>query len=267
MAAGCTSSQFLVSASGNPDGPQAFLSPAQTIAPGSSISLDGPFAPNQNIGVALTNVPAPDGSLSIDLALFEGTVDLFDGGADAQVTGGSVASQISMPDVTGVDVVWSLSIGSDGGGEQSALARSAIGADVTMDFSTAVLPQITSSPTYDPTSASVIWTEAANDPANTTMATFTVNDGASRNFQWVIAGPHTGPSIEVPTLPSTMSMFNIMTGDQVEVQESWIGDFSIGWNAERNTFFGMAFPTEAYPSHYLTAPGQHLLFAQEGSVG
>lgn len=120
-------------------------------------------------------------------------------------------------------------------GERLVVRRAAAPTDTTIDFATASLLEVTAPGAYTAPST-VSWSEIGS-AADVATVTLRIHAGTTRDFEWIIVGPHTGASLRVPTLPASLAAFAITPADDVTVLFTGIGAFPGGYDRVRPLVF------------------------------
>ena len=110
------------------------------------------------------------------------------------------------------------------------------------DYSTHLLPAFTGTPTIDPATHIVSWTQSggAVQPDFST-AYFNVNGSAS-SWQWNVVGPGPSATIQLPTVPTDLADFNVSATDAVNIYDLVTAKVPGGYDAGRQVFFATTGP-------------------------
>lgn len=120
-------------------------------------------------------------------------------------------------------------------GERLVVRRAQAPVDTTIDLATANLPEVTEPGTYHAPST-VVWSEAGG-AVDVATVTLRVREGTTRDFDWIIVGPHAGASLQVPSLSGALAPFAITPSAEVTVLFTGIGAFPGGYDRVRPLVF------------------------------
>ena len=239
--AGCTSADIFVEAVDNANNIFSLFVEGQSIVANTPVTLSGLYDAAIATAGTVTNLPDGTNGVDISLGLFDGSALLY--GIDdnaVDFTGTSASRTISHISFPGAQQVGGVQWGTQAGNYQNYFSRNAVDEDFTVDLS--VVPQLPSVTLaqFEAASSSLSWQESGGT-ATADLATVTMNvsSGTTRNFFWQVVGPHTSNSLTLPTLPSSLSKFNIITGDVVSPQISTIGKITGGYDRVRPAAFGV----------------------------
>ena len=240
--AGCTSSSFVVVASGGiTNGPiQGFYAPAQAVSSGVNLDLTNSFVPLVSTTVNFTNVPASVTSATAELLLADGDTPLFDASSPGTFSGAAGSATMSMVNAGGADVVSFVAAGGSNA-SQLALNRGSSLANLSLDLTAERLLSVTP-PVYDKSTSSVTWTEVGNGAPNMIFLGLTVVTGSERDFTWNIVAPYTAGGQVIPTLPANVATFNIAASDTVTIADMSLIRFSGGYAGLHSRLFALGSP-------------------------
>jgi hypothetical protein len=233
LVAGCTSADFYAELEDDHlNAIGTFYQHGQAVAPGTTVTLSGPFTPAVTTTLAVTHVP--------DLTTVTPAVDLAVGAfypmsmglaTELTLSGGAGMRSYPIAVIPGSAVesrVFTQSLGS-----QLYVARQAAPGSTTLDVSTMLA--VPTGASYDATSSSVAWMEQGQP--DSALASLIVRSGTARDFQRVVLGPDTVGLLHVPRLPPSLAMFDVMAGDQVTVAEVDIAKLPGGYDRVRHEAF------------------------------
>jgi hypothetical protein len=150
--------------------------------------------------------------------------------ADLTLTNGAGTRTLTHASIPGSSLETRVAI--SGSGSQLLVERATAPTTVALDFTTANLPAIASGVMYSAASSIVTWQESGH-AVDTAAADLQVRSGTTRNFRWLIVGPHINASLHVPHLPTSLAAFNVAAGDTATVLAAAIGSFPGGYDRIR----------------------------------
>jgi hypothetical protein len=186
-----------------------------------AMSIPGTYMPMTTQSFAVTNssttsdvtfaasIPGTHGLMNYR----NGQVPITNGAGSASTTDGFVASGVNE-----AVVITATLQPATGRFSQAVTSIGASATSFTLDLDSALLPNITTPPSYDFATHSVLWQPSGG--AQTPDATFAslVIVRGSRVWQWnVAAAPYVAGTLALPTLPVQAFDYNPTTGDQVNI--------------------------------------------------
>ena len=87
-------------------------------------------------------------------------------------------------------------------------------------------------------SSTFSWSESAGTDDMAVIQIENSSDDASRDFVWTIVGPDTSASFTVPTLPTSLTGFNILSTDSQSFDDAWTVQMTGGYDAIRGAAIG-----------------------------
>ncbi len=263
----CTTADFYVEAL---DSSYQLLSTTyvtgKAVSPGANVGTGTAFTPVTSTTLQISNAPTATITPALDVVVgsFYPVPVLFN--SDITITNGSGMKKINRGAIPGASLETRIQVQTLG--DQFWVKRTPPTTLEAFDFDTANLPEIASgSVDYSPTSATVTWQESGH-AVDTTAAEISVRNGTARNYSWLIVGPHTGASMHVPHLPSSLATFNVTSSDTIASTVA-IGSFPGGFERIVSHAFieGFDFFTAAYAVDrrdawgYVLADGDTAMFA------
>ena len=207
----------------------ALFSAGQTLPADGTLSLSGDYKPVSDMTFGFTNLPGGTAHIAHSvvtalgpLAPFETDVDAIDGAATASFT---------EPTLPGTSGLVQLTVSQDG--VHQVLDRAAIGAPYMVDVTGVLLRGLINSPSYNPTTRRLEWTEATTGAgADLSLANITVFR-AERQWTWTLAAPYTAGEVTFPVLPADVADWTPTPDDGLNVNELVNAQVPGGYNAVR----------------------------------
>jgi hypothetical protein len=246
--------------------------PGQAIVDGTPLTVTGTYVPVGATTGSYTNLEtATDVSVTKGVATANGP--LFSTSGDIAIAAGSGSGDIPFPVVTATHQVLDQQFSADLSAfeSQEAFVWGAPSDTYAYDGATDLLPHFTADPTFDPTTHTTAWTQAAGGHAadgafvvvSFDRAAVAAGSGtpgtAEHQWSWAIAAPGT-PSVTLPTVPTDVFDFNGTVDDSPSVNFVETQTFPGGYDAFRPVAF-FSFP----PGLLATASGS-LQFATSNLV-
>ena len=232
--ANCTPADFYVAVyDTNGDEIDDSYSASVALADGANVTL-GALVAVATDSVSITTLPGTLASnVNMDFALTDGTNVLDDEEPSAGATNGTVTASIDFGAFANLDLM-SEYYGHSGDGQffDSWTRGPSVNAAVNLDFTALMMASITATPTFDLPSNTLSWTEAATGTADafSTQLDVESSDQTTRTYTWEIVAPHQGTSLVLPTLPTSLSDFNILNTDTVTVGNSVLAKGTVGYD-------------------------------------
>jgi hypothetical protein len=215
-----------------PTGGMADASPPQY----NTLTLPGPFGPFETHTLSYSNLSDAVDSLTVYQAI-PATRRAFGAGDVAPRSGTTASTTLQMP--AGATTMLTVTTANKAGqkGQQSRYDWGAASTTYTLDAATATLPPYASSPTFDPATRTVTWTEGSGsvqpDAIRAHIHGYRDDIPAGTSWGWRIVAPRTGTSITLPQLPVTGFDFNAHDTDTLGVDELTAIDVPGGYAAWR----------------------------------
>ena len=263
---GCTVADFYVEAQ---DATYKALSAtwrkAQPVSPGGNVDAGSAFTPLTSSLLSIVNAPqfaTITPALDLVVGSFYPVSSPFN--TSITLTNGAGTKKLMHASIPGASLETRVEV--QHLGSQFWIKRTTPGL-WTLDFATANLPAISSGVAYSPTDSSVTWQESGH-ATDTAAADLAIKNGTARDYVWLIVGPHTGTSLHVPHLPSSLAPFNVASGDTTTATAA-IGSFPGGYARIAPHVFvsGFAFFESFYALdrrdvfNYVLADGDLAMFA------
>lgn len=227
----CTTADFYAEAlDGSYNAISSVYAPAKAVVAGATIDVGTAFTPLASSTLTLNNVPAlTEVTPALDLVV--GTFyPLLTTNFPIALTNGGGMKTIRHASIAGASLETRVHV--EGIGEQLVVTRAPAPVSMTLDLATANLPELTSSGTFAAATRTVTWTEkgSATDVATVTLR---IHAGTTRDFEWLVVGPHTGASLRMPALAGALAGFALTPADEVTVLYTAIGAVPGGYDRVR----------------------------------
>ena len=205
---------------------------AQPLADGATLDLtsnsfDAPIAAT----ISVDNIPTAATSEAATVAVLDGAflVQQDQLGANTLTLDGTSASGMwpIADDVTGdmlINATWQDSVS---GEAQTLRTRVAQTAALSVDFGAVAIPVVATAGVFDLASSTVSWTESGAGSADASSVQLSVSQAAAlfdivpapttRLFTWRLVAPHTGTTMTLPVLPTSLASFNPTAAETVSV--------------------------------------------------
>ena len=237
----CTSSDiFIAAVDGTGTILGGFFAQAQPTTDGAVWTLSGDPLAATAVATSFANVPANFTTVKSNNQLADGLFTMSSSTGVATVVDGTASFTATLaPPTSGLDMVNLFNATSTSGETFLVAKRTAPSTSVSFDYSTLAVPQLSSLPTFDVPSTTLSWTESGSGTADLSVVALTINTDATRAFQWEIIGPHTGASIALPTLPTSLAQFTPLSTDTIVVNEGAVATVTGGYDALRSVVFSV----------------------------
>ena len=269
MSPGCSSTDvFISSGNGSNLTPSSLYVPGTAVTPGASLTFDQPLIPFSVFNWTLLNSAPDTAGVSFGINLMDGASDLFGSGA-YQPSNGDISNgdSFNWAATTPLDVVTGACTTDTADCTHGKLDREANTNSKTFDMSVDATPEMDALPIFDSASSKLVWTENGSGAVNSSFGFISVTGANNRGFYHWIVGPHTAGSLAVPVLPEPMAMFNVASSDLVSVYQTTIANYSIGFDAERASFFATPNVWESqFMMNGVSSLGDHVEYSSRGQL-
>ncbi|MEZ4403109.1 MAG: hypothetical protein R3B06_24005 [Kofleriaceae bacterium] len=222
---------FLIVADDGGGAPTALYAPDVAVADGVAVTLTGSYQPTAPATVSVSNLDTT-GSVELTRALATPRGVLWRGQQTVDVVAGAATATFAVPAITAVGATTTKLYGPLSNG---TVAAAPTPGDYALDAATAFLPAFTTVPQFDQGTATVTWTEtaagAAPDLAYTSLSIFSGTE--KRGWSWQIVGPHAGPMLTLPVVPTDLVDVNPGPVDSVSIDYTLTAKGPGGYDALR----------------------------------
>ena len=236
----CTSAAFFVYAEdGDSDEIGVVYQGSTALTDGANITI-GDFTAADNISLMATDLPRVRLETAFQLA--DGFNGLGSGvGTDGIVSqSGTATATLQLATLPNIDALSNYQF-NDNALDTSFNILGRAPSSTTMfslDFTALMMATVQSEPSYDMASSTFSWSESAGTDDMAVIQIENSSDDASRDFVWTIVGPDTSASFTVPTLPTSLTGFNILSTDSQSFDDAWTVQMTGGYDAIRGAAIG-----------------------------